>query len=655
MLGDGDARPDGFEIVQVNTGRGEARFVLGLGDHVTPGVDNHRVAPSGPRLVALDMAANLVGRDDIALSLDRAGAQQNLPMVFAGLQSEGRRDHYQLGAGFGQGAVKLAKSQVVANGTADFHLAGVVGHDLCTAGDYVRFAIFLAIGGGDVKAVDLAVARQLGPLPVEGDRGVVEVIAGAFEEAAPVDEDAVFPGHRPEGFVGLAAAFAIARQLLRLGAAVLQGTADHRESLRQGHHIRAVGRDRGIDQAPRLVQIASLVVASIHLNRRNFHPPATSRCGPTRSKGGRTGEGKAARSIEADMVKLVPVILSGGSGTRLWPLSTPDRPKQFLSLVGEQTMLQETAARVADPGLFASPMVVCNATHRFQVAEQMRATGTMPQTIMLEPMGRNTAPAIAVAAQWLVQEDPDAIMLVLPSDHVIADVAAFHTAARMARDAAAVGYLVTFGLKPTQPETGYGYIRMADDAVAPGVRRLGAFVEKPDKSTAEGYLASGDYLWNSGMFVLPAALYLQEVKRLEPEMHTHCAAAVGAAERDADFVRLAAESFGKSPAKSVDHAVMEHTDKAAVVPADIGWSDVGSWASLHDILQKDAQNNATVGNVLHIDAVGCYLRSNGPLLAAVGVSDLAVIATEDAVLIAPRAESQRVREVVDALKERAKA
>ena len=355
------------------------------------------------------------------------------------------------------------------------------------------------------------------------------------------------------------------------------------------------------------------------------------------------------------MTKLVPVILSGGSGTRLWPLSTPDRPKQFLPLVGERTMLQETAARVADTELFAAPLVVCNEAHRFQVAEQLRAENVAPQTIMLEPMGRNTAPAIAVAAEWLAAQDPEAIMLVLASDHVITNVRAFHAAAKTAGDAAAAGHLVTFGLKPTQPETGYGYIRVADEAVAAGVRRLGAFVEKPDKATAEEYLASGHYLWNSGMFVLPAALYLQELQRLEPEMHTHCVAAVTAAERDSDFARLPADTFAKAPAKSVDYAVMEHTDKAAVVPADLGWSDVGSWASLHDILPKDARNNATAGNVLHIDTNGCYLRSDGPLVAAVGVSDLAVVATEDAVLIAPRAESQRVREVVDALKERAKA
>ncbi len=355
------------------------------------------------------------------------------------------------------------------------------------------------------------------------------------------------------------------------------------------------------------------------------------------------------------MAKLVPVILSGGSGTRLWPLSTPERPKQFLPLVSDRTMLQETAARAADPDLFAPPLIVCNEAHRFLVAEQLRAADLAPQAIMLEPMGRNTAPAIAAAAQWLAAQDPDAIMLVLASDHVISDVPAFHAAARTAADAAAAGYLVTFGLKPTHPETGYGYVRVAEEMVTDGAHRLGAFVEKPDQPTAEQYLASGDYLWNSGMFVLPAALYLQEVERLEPAMHKHCAAAVAAAERDSDFVRLSADSFGQATAKSVDYAVMEHTDKAAVVPADIGWSDVGSWASLYDILPKDAHGNAAAGDVVQIDTDGCYLRSDGPLVAAIGVSDLAVVATEEAVLIAPRGHSQRVREVVDALKLRPKA
>ncbi|MGE4221032.1 MAG: mannose-1-phosphate guanylyltransferase/mannose-6-phosphate isomerase, partial [Alphaproteobacteria bacterium] len=292
-------------------------------------------------------------------------------------------------------------------------------------------------------------------------------------------------------------------------------------------------------------------------------------------------------------MRIHPVILSGGSGTRLWPLSRSQHPKQLLSLSGEGTMLQQTLLRVADPDRFAPPVVVANNDHRFIVAEQLRETGVAPRAIVLEPVGRNTAPAAAVAALLLADAAPDAVLAILPSDHLVRDGAAFDAAMDVAAAAASSGRLVTFGIAPGRPETGYGYIRQgAALAGLPGAFAVDAFVEKPDRARAESYLADGRYAWNSGMFVVPAAAFLAELERLHPRMLEDCRLALAGAAADLDFLRLAAEPLGRAPALSIDYAVMEHTVRAAVVPVDFGWSDVGAWNALWEIADKDAAGNA---------------------------------------------------------------
>jgi len=350
---------------------------------------------------------------------------------------------------------------------------------------------------------------------------------------------------------------------------------------------------------------------------------------------------------------LIPIILSGGSGTRLWPLSRELYPKQLLPLVGERTMLQETAARVEGIAGVAAPIVVCNESHRFMVAEQLRELDLAPQAIVLEPVGRNTAPAVAVAALVALEKargsDQDPVLLVLPADHVIADVAVFREAVEQGLGAAAAGKLVTFGVVPDRPETGYGYIRRAggDGPAFP----VAEFVEKPDPATAEKYLASGEYYWNSGMFMFRAGAYLGELEQFAPQMLAACQAAVAAATRDLDFTRLPAEEFGACPSDSIDYAVMEKTSEAVVLPLDAGWSDVGSWSALQDALPVDAAGNVTAGDVMTEDASGCYLHSTSRLIAAVGLRDHVVVETKDAVLVAPREKVQDVKTLVSRLKE----
>ena len=349
---------------------------------------------------------------------------------------------------------------------------------------------------------------------------------------------------------------------------------------------------------------------------------------------------------------LVPVILSGGSGTRLWPLSRELKPKQFLPLVTERTLLQETAERALSLGDFVRPpLLICNEAHRFIAAEQLRAAGITPAGIVLEPTGRNTAPAVAVAALESLREhsdpDIDPLLLVLPADHVILDGAAFAAAVRVALEAAEAGYLVTFGVVPDRPETGYGYIQSG--------RRHGSwaeverFVEKPDAVTAERYVASGTYSWNSGMFVFPARGVLRELDRCVPGLVAACARALDAAARDSDFVRLGAE-FRDCPSISIDNAVMEKTERAAVVPLAAGWNDIGSWPALHDILPRDEHGNSTAGDVLLHDCQGSYVASTGRCVAAIGLENVVVVETADAVLVAARDECQAVKEVVGKLK-----
>ena len=348
---------------------------------------------------------------------------------------------------------------------------------------------------------------------------------------------------------------------------------------------------------------------------------------------------------------LVPVILSGGAGTRLWPLSRELYPKQLLRLVAERTMLQETVARTEGlPGL-ARPIVVCNENHRFMVAEQLRELGTAPQAIVLEPQGRNTAPAAAIAALLVSGgADADPVLLVLPADHVITDVPAFQAAVAVGRVAAESGSLVTFGVVPDRAETGYGYIRR--DAGPGPAFSVAKFVEKPDSATARGYVESGEYYWNSGMFMFRASAYLAELGRYAPAMLAACRAALAAAGRDLDFLRLPAQEFASCPSDSIDYAVMEKTDRAVVVPLAAGWSDVGSWAALADALPRDAEGNVTAGDVLTEDSSGCYLHSTSRLVAAVGLRDHVVVETKDAVLVAPCDRVQDVKELVAELKAR---
>jgi mannose-1-phosphate guanylyltransferase / mannose-6-phosphate isomerase len=356
---------------------------------------------------------------------------------------------------------------------------------------------------------------------------------------------------------------------------------------------------------------------------------------------------------------LIPVILSGGAGTRLWPLSRELYPKQLLALTGERTMLQQTALRLE--GLAGTPpVVVCNEAHRFLVAEQLRQLNIEPRAMVLEPFGRNTAPAIALAALAALRttgdpSDTDPVLLVLPADHVIRDVPAFQKAVRVALFAADKGKLVTFGVVPNAPETGYGYIQRAESGpggeAGPGVHRIARFVEKPAADKAAQFVKSGEYYWNSGMFMFRARRYLQELERFAPEMAKVCASVFASAKTDLDFTRIDPKAFESCPSDSIDYAVMENTADAVVVPLDAGWSDIGSWAALHGASQADAHGNVSRGDVITEDSAGCYLYSESRLVATVGLQDHVVIETKDAVLVAPKERVQDVKKLVFQLKE----
>ncbi len=384
---------------------------------------------------------------------------------------------------------------------------------------------------------------------------------------------------------------------------------------------------------------------------------------------------------------LTPVILSGGAGTRLWPLSRELYPKQLLPLVGERTMLQQTVLRLEGLGATA-PVVVCNEAHRFLVAEQLRQIAIEPRAVVLEPFGRNTAPAIALAAHAALEatrraeaaapdgNNGDPVLLVLPADHVIRDVPVFHKAVRTALGAAEQGQLVTFGIVPTTPETGYGYIQRGESVAGTGgdasartsaastgggsapasgadaVHRILRFVEKPSAERAREFVASGDYYWNSGMFMFRARRYLEELARFAPRIAKVCEAAFHAAKLDLDFTRIEAQSFEASPSDSIDYAVMEKTSDAVVVPLDAGWSDVGSWSALHEASECDGRGNVARGDVMVEDSDGCYLYSESRLVSVVGLKDHVVVETKDAVLVAPRSRVQDVKKLVLRLKER---
>jgi mannose-1-phosphate guanylyltransferase/mannose-6-phosphate isomerase len=353
--------------------------------------------------------------------------------------------------------------------------------------------------------------------------------------------------------------------------------------------------------------------------------------------------------MEFHGMTLVPVILSGGAGSRLWPLSREQFPKQLLPLTSEHTMLQETALRVAKwPGAHA-PVVVSNEHHRFIVAEQLRQVGLPAAALILEPVGRNTAPAVAAAALSALQlAGEGALLLVMPADHVLKDVPAFERAVQAGLQAAAEGKLVTFGVVPTRAETGYGYIRHAGGAGP--VHAVEAFVEKPNAERAAEYVASGNYLWNSGMFLLGARRYLQELAVHAPAMLAAVEAAHAGAKPDLDFCRLDKTAFEACPADSIDYAVMEKTRDAAVVPLDAGWSDVGSWDSLFEAHTPDASGNVVRGDVVSHDSHGNYVYSESRLVATVGLQDHVVVETKDAVLVMPRSRAQDVKKIVEHIK-----
>jgi mannose-1-phosphate guanylyltransferase/mannose-1-phosphate guanylyltransferase/mannose-6-phosphate isomerase len=338
---------------------------------------------------------------------------------------------------------------------------------------------------------------------------------------------------------------------------------------------------------------------------------------------------------------VTPVILSGGAGTRLWPLSVPERPKQLLALTGERTMLQMTALRAAEP-----PIVVAGEGHAEEVERQLAEMGLAPRALILEPAGRNTAPAIALAA---LLAPADAPLLVMPSDHMIGDVDAFRGAVEAALPAAAEGWLVTFGIAPERAETGYGYIERGE-AIAEGVNRVVRFREKPDAATAAAYAADGRHLWNGGIFLFRRDAFLAALEAHAPDVLAAARAAVEGRREEGSRIYPDAAAFAASPAISVDYAVMEKAARIAVAPVSMDWSDVGSWDALYEAAAKDAAGNALGGEVLAIGSGGCLIRSDGPLVAAVGVNDLVIVATKEAVLVLPRGETQRVREAVEALK-----
>ena len=344
---------------------------------------------------------------------------------------------------------------------------------------------------------------------------------------------------------------------------------------------------------------------------------------------------------------MIPVILSGGSGTRLWPLSRGQYPKQFLPLVSEKTMIQETMLRLNGLQNLQPPIAVCNEDHRFMMAEQLWEIGIKPSAIILEPMGKNTAPAVAIAA---LSVNPEDVLLVLPADHVILDHDTFQRAVIDADSLARQDQLVTFGIVPTEPETGYGYIKRSGHQCG-NAYTVDAFVEKPDRSTAQQYLASNEYLWNSGMFAFKAGRYLEELNKFNPAILERCREALQGAQKDLDFTRLHKDSFAACPSDSIDYAVMEKTDKAVVIPLDAGWNDVGSWSALWDVTRKDAAGNAVFGDVLTFETENSYLYSKNKLVAAIGVKDLVVVETDDALLVATKDKVQAVKEIVAELKQ----
>lgn len=351
------------------------------------------------------------------------------------------------------------------------------------------------------------------------------------------------------------------------------------------------------------------------------------------------------------MNSIIPVILSGGSGTRLWPLSRNSYPKQFLDLLDGLSLYQATLQRCATVS-DAAPIIVTNEGHRFLVAEQTQRMNIKADAIMLEPVGRNTAPAIAVAAIKALANHPgeQPQLLVLPADHNIVHVDAFAATVQKGAAAAEEGKLITFGIVPTNPETGYGYIKSGDAVNGDGVMQVSQFVEKPDLDTASSYVQSGDYFWNSGMFLFRADRLIEELEKFQPEMVAQCRNAVENGEEDLDFFRLDEDAFAASPEDSIDYAVMEKTDSACVIPMDAGWSDVGAWPALSQINESDENNNVFRGDVLSHETSNCMIHSESRLVAAVGVDNLVVVETPDAILVSTKDQAQNVKAIVNQLK-----
>ncbi|QGO68076.1 Mannose-1-phosphate guanylyltransferase 1 [Piscirickettsia salmonis] len=349
---------------------------------------------------------------------------------------------------------------------------------------------------------------------------------------------------------------------------------------------------------------------------------------------------------------IYPVILSGGSGSRLWPLSRALYPKQLLPIATERTMLQDTVSRLTEKTLFASPTIICNHEHRFIVAEQLREQHITNSKVILEPCGRNTAPAAVIAALSVLETDPEGDVLLLPSDHLIKKQEHFIQAIQAAQQAAEDEQLVTFGIKPSHPETGYGYIQ-AGHALNQSQHAFKAnrFVEKPDIKTAEKYIASGDYSWNSGIFFFKAKTLINIAKDLIPHTLTQCELALINSTKDLDFYRLNEKEFAQCEDVSIDYAIMEKATNTVVIPVDLGWSDVGSWSALWQVSKKDSQGNYIQGDIINQGSKNCYLRSDGPLIASVGINNLIVVATEDAVLIADKDDTQNVKKIVEQLKQ----
>ncbi|MBF0177407.1 MAG: mannose-1-phosphate guanylyltransferase/mannose-6-phosphate isomerase [Magnetococcales bacterium] len=353
---------------------------------------------------------------------------------------------------------------------------------------------------------------------------------------------------------------------------------------------------------------------------------------------------------------IIPTILSGGAGTRLWPMSRRTFPKQFLKLASrERSLFQSAVLRLAGMAHVGHPILVCNQEHRFLIAEQVRSVGVTPGAILLEPAGRNTAPATACAALQALRTDAEGVLLVLPADHIILDEAGFRAAVARGLPAAESGHLVTFGIRPLHAETGFGYIQASEAVSLPGVHPVSRFVEKPDLDTAKEYLASGSYYWNSGIFMFRCDRFLAEMERHAPEVLAACRAAVDGATVDLDFLRLEPESFLSSPQISIDYAVMEKTNRAVVVPMEVGWSDLGSWTSLWEVGEADGEGNVVSGDVAILESTNCYLRSEDRLLAAVGLKDHVVVETSDAVLVAPMSRAQDIKEMVTHLNKTGRA